>query len=231
MVSLSANPEPRTQNSSPIIDPVTYVAEYYYTHKLRSTYSQNIKPVNGDKLWKRVQNKPPIGIPEIRKPRGRPKNRDMTKEPFEDLQNPGKATRHGRIPHCSRCGQAGHINRGCKNEPVVNEGPKNKRGRPRKNPAEERVEGVKQLAVQEIDEHLAQVTGVSSLHVVNLERRTCTCRCFDIDKIPYVHAVAAAEAKKDFRISLAHPYYGIVMPRDIRLSVPEDIAKNVCLPP
>ncbi|KAJ4875951.1 Uncharacterized protein Rs2_40969 [Raphanus sativus] len=33
----------------------------------------------------------------------------------------------------SRCKQAGHISRGCKNEPVVVEGPKNRRGRPRKN--------------------------------------------------------------------------------------------------
>ncbi|CAH2047291.1 unnamed protein product [Thlaspi arvense] len=77
-----------------------------------------------------------MGIPEVRKPRGRPKNRDRIMEPFESLQNAGKATRHGRIPHCSRCGQVGHINRGCNNEPVVVEGPKNKRGRPRKHPAE-----------------------------------------------------------------------------------------------
>ncbi|CAH2080092.1 unnamed protein product [Thlaspi arvense] len=109
-------------------DPVLYVAEYYYTHVLKNTYKDNIKPIN--------TNKPPIGIPDVRKPRGRPKNRDRIMKPFESLQNAGKATRHGRIPHCSRCGQAGYINRGCENEPVVVEGPKNKRGRPRKHPAE-----------------------------------------------------------------------------------------------
>ncbi|XP_024010368.1 uncharacterized protein LOC112085387 [Eutrema salsugineum] len=105
----------------------------------------------------------------------------------------------------------------------------------------ERVEGAKQLAVQEIDDHLAQITGVSSLHVVNLERKTCTCRRFDIDKIPCVHALAAAEAKKISRISLAHPYYrrlyltsayaGTVMPRDVALPVPEEVANKVCKPP
>lgn len=97
----------------------------------------NIKPVNGEKFWKKT-NKPAIAIPEFRKPRGRPKTRDRRKEPFEDLQNQGKSTRHGRIQHCSRCKQAGHIKTGCKNEPVTEEGPKNRRGRPRKHPIQVR---------------------------------------------------------------------------------------------
>ncbi|KAF2568146.1 hypothetical protein F2Q68_00027128 [Brassica cretica] len=99
-------------------DPIRYVAEYYYTDVLKRTYEENIKPVNGDKFCKKT-HKPPISIPEFCKPRGRPRTRDRRKEPFEDLQNAGKATRHGRVPHCSRCKQAGHIFRGCKNEPVI----------------------------------------------------------------------------------------------------------------
>ncbi|XP_024006803.1 uncharacterized protein LOC112083367 [Eutrema salsugineum] len=105
----------------------------------------------------------------------------------------------------------------------------------------ERVEGAKQLAVQDIDDHLTQVTSGASLHVVNLGRRSCTCRRFDIDKIPCVHAVATAEARKISRISLAHPYYrtsylrsayaGTVMPRDIALPVPDEVASKVCKPP
>lgn len=113
-------------------DPIRYVAKYYFTDVLKITYEENIKHVNGDKFWKKT-HKPQISIHEFRKPRGRPKTRDRRKEPFEDLQNAGKATRHGRVLHCSRCKQAGHISRGCKNEPVVVEGPKNRRGRPRKN--------------------------------------------------------------------------------------------------
>ncbi|CAH2046669.1 unnamed protein product [Thlaspi arvense] len=54
-------------------------------------------------------------------------------EPLEDLQNKGKATRHGRTFHCSNCGQAGHIKSGCKNEVVFMEGPKNIQGRTCKN--------------------------------------------------------------------------------------------------
>ncbi|KAG5407425.1 hypothetical protein IGI04_013544 [Brassica rapa subsp. trilocularis] len=49
----------------------------------------------------------------------------------------GKSTRHGRIPHCSQCKQAGHIKTSCKNESVTVEGPKNRRGRPRKHPNED----------------------------------------------------------------------------------------------
>ncbi|KAF2560682.1 hypothetical protein F2Q70_00018733 [Brassica cretica] len=111
-------------------DPVKYTSEYYYTHKMKKTYNENIKPVNGENLWKRL-GKPSIGIPELRKPRGRPRTRERRKEPFEDFENVGKSTRHERVPKCSRCLQMGHIKSGCKNEQVVYEGPKNKRGRPR----------------------------------------------------------------------------------------------------
>ncbi|CAA7052254.1 unnamed protein product [Microthlaspi erraticum] len=117
-------------------DPVRYVPNYYYASVMKKTYDDNIKPVNGEKMWKRT-HKPPVGIPEMRKQRGRPKNRDRRKEPFEDLQNAGKSTRHGRIPHCSRCKEAGHIKSGCKNEEVVFYGPKNRRGRPRKFPSDD----------------------------------------------------------------------------------------------
>ncbi|KAF2620450.1 hypothetical protein F2Q68_00042547 [Brassica cretica] len=124
------------QWDNPKDDSTRYVAEYYYTDVLKKTYEDNIKPVNGEKFWKKT-NKPAIAIPEFRKPRGRPKTRDRRKEPFEDLQNQGKSTRHGRIQHCSRCKQAGHIKSGCKNEPVTEEGPKNRRGQPRKHPIQE----------------------------------------------------------------------------------------------
>lgn len=46
-------------------DPVRYTSEYYYAHMMRKTYSDNIKPINGESLWKRT-GKQPIGVPEIR---------------------------------------------------------------------------------------------------------------------------------------------------------------------
>lgn len=63
-----------------------YVSRYLYASVMKQTYELNIKPVNGEILW-RTTGKTPVRIPEFRKPRGRPKNRDRKKEPFEDLKN------------------------------------------------------------------------------------------------------------------------------------------------
>ena len=83
--------------------------------------------------------------------------------------------------------------------------------------------------------------GVSSLHVVNLTEKTCSCRRFDLEKLPCAHAIAAAEARKMSCISLCHhyyrkqylynAYYTAVMPKDDVLPIPEALAKRICLPP
>lgn len=73
-------------------DPVKYVSGYYHASVMKDTYAENIKPVNGEKMWKKW--KTPIGIPNFWKPRGRPMLRDRRKEPFEDLNNAGKVTTH-----------------------------------------------------------------------------------------------------------------------------------------
>lgn len=95
--------------------------------------------------------------------------------------------------------------------------------------------------MQQIDIHQYQVSGVSSTHVVNVTERSCSCRRFDIEKLPCVHAIAAAEARKLSIISLCHPYYctnylynaysAVVMPRDADTSVPDNVAGIICLPP
>ncbi|XP_033146849.1 uncharacterized protein LOC103848898 [Brassica rapa] len=97
------------------------------------------------------------------------------------------------------------------------------------------------LKVQAIDIHQSQVMGVSSLHVVNLTEKTCSCRRFDLEKLPCAHAIAAAEARKISRISLCHKYYRTqylynayftpVMPNAADVPIPEEVAKRICLPP
>ena len=97
------------------------------------------------------------------------------------------------------------------------------------------------LKVQAIDIHQSQVTGVSSLHVVNLIEKKCSCRRFDLEKLPCAHAIAAAEARKISRISLCHHYYrkqylynayfNVVMPKDDAVPISEEVAKQICLPP
>lgn len=95
--------------------------------------------------------------------------------------------------------------------------------------------------MQDIDAHQVQVTSGTSLHVVNLNARKCTCRRFDMEKLPCAHAIAAAESRKVSRISSCHPYYhknylcnsyaNAIMPRDFAIPVPEHVATMVCLPP
>ncbi|KAL0847278.1 hypothetical protein Bca101_020524 [Brassica carinata] len=97
------------------------------------------------------------------------------------------------------------------------------------------------LKVQTIDIHQSQVTGVSSLHVVNLTEKTCSCRRFDLEKLPCAHAIAAAEARKRSCISHCHRYYrkqylynaysNAVMPKDDAVPIREEVATKICLPP
>ncbi|XP_010507131.1 PREDICTED: uncharacterized protein LOC104783707 [Camelina sativa] len=104
-----------------------------------------------------------------------------------------------------------------------------------------RVDYAKLLNVQDIDAHQIQVTSASSLHVVNVKDKKCTCCRFDLEKLPCAHAIAAAEHRKVSRISMSHPYFytnylyssyeNTIMPRDFAQSVPEAVAKDVCLPP
>ncbi|KAJ0234223.1 MULE transposase domain-containing protein [Hirschfeldia incana] len=96
------------------------------------------------------------------------------------------------------------------------------------------------LKVQAIDIHQSEVRGVSSLHVVNLTEKSCSCRRFDLEKLPCAHAIAAAKARKISCISLCHKYYRTqylynayftpVMPND-DVPIPEEVAKKICLPP
>ncbi|CAA7016307.1 unnamed protein product [Microthlaspi erraticum] len=106
---------------------------------------------------------------------------------------------------------------------------------------ESRVEDAKLGTAQEIDGHQSQVTCGGVLHVVNLTEKKCTCRRFDLDKLPCVHAIAAAEAKGMSQIALAHTYFRRtslynsyaknVMPRDVSFPVPENVIAKLCKPP
>lgn len=70
----------------------------------------------------------------------------------------------------------------------------------------------------------------------------CTCRVYDIDKIPCEHALAAAKKRRNIsEVTLVHPYYTknywcnayaeSISPEDVELESPIDIANKRCLPP
>ncbi|XP_022562547.1 uncharacterized protein LOC111208095 [Brassica napus] len=107
-----------------------------------------------------------------------------------------------------------------------------------------RVTAARDLKVQRIDDHHTEVKYGSSgeyLNVVNLVERKCTCRHFEHEKLPCVHAIAAAEYNNVCRISMCSPYYNSaylvsayaesVMPADSAQPVPEIVANQPCLPP
>ncbi|XP_013658424.2 uncharacterized protein LOC106363180 [Brassica napus] len=107
-----------------------------------------------------------------------------------------------------------------------------------------RVSASRDWTVQRIDDHHTEVkygAAGESLNVVNLVERKCTCRRFDVEKIPCVHAIAAAEERNVSRISLCSPYYKStylasayaesVMPVDSALPVPDNVANVQCFPP
>uniref|UniRef100_M1DG38 Mutator-like transposase n=1 Tax=Solanum tuberosum TaxID=4113 RepID=M1DG38_SOLTU len=73
--------------------------------------------------------------------------------------------------------------------------------------------GNKLLAYQ-IANYKSSVTGHGDVATVDLQRRTCTCRIFDLDKIPCPHAMAALRAQygADFGNQIyeySSPYYSV----------------------
>ncbi|XP_010513254.1 PREDICTED: uncharacterized protein LOC104789220 [Camelina sativa] len=74
---------------------------------------------------------------------------------------------------------------------------------------QERVRRASFLQVQEIDSYHYEVRSGTSVNVVNLSQRRCSCRVFDVDNIPCIHAIAAAEKANVSRISKCDPYFRV----------------------
>ncbi|KAH0696429.1 hypothetical protein KY290_013792 [Solanum tuberosum] len=70
------------------------------------------------------------------------------------------------------------------------------------------------LLAHQIANYKFSVTGHGDVATVDLQRRTCTCRIFDLDKIPCPHAMAALRAQygADFGNQIyeySSPYYSV----------------------
>ena len=105
-----------------------------------------------------------------------------------------------------------------------------------------RVEESRQYQVQDIDGNQAVVSRSNSYSaLVNWSERTCSCKRYNVEKIPCVHAIAVAEAWKRSPIELTHPYYhttyfynaysSSIFPRDAAIQVPLEVRRKVCNPP
>ncbi|XP_056864674.1 uncharacterized protein LOC108808175 [Raphanus sativus] len=109
-----------------------YVAGYYTAQKWRETYSRGIRPVQGMKLWPRLNRLGVLPPPFRLGKRGRPSNYDRKKGLNENSSKKTKMTRDGRVITCSNCLDQGHNKVTCPNDKVES-APKRPRGRPRKN--------------------------------------------------------------------------------------------------
>ncbi|KAJ4894606.1 Uncharacterized protein Rs2_21400 [Raphanus sativus] len=97
------------------------------------------------------------------------------------------------------------------------------------------------LAVQHIDANRSYVTDGVLNCMVDLEKRSCTCRQYDLDKIPCEHAIKVAQSRKIAEANLVDPVYtkGYLVaayaepinPTDEDLIPPPDVLSQVCLPP
>ncbi|KAF2562424.1 hypothetical protein F2Q70_00016964 [Brassica cretica] len=97
------------------------------------------------------------------------------------------------------------------------------------------------LTVQHIDPNRSYVTGGDFNCMVDLEKRSCTCKQYDLDKIPCEHAIKVAKCRKIVEATLVDPLYtkgylveaytDPINPTDDDLIPPADVLSQVCLPP
>lgn len=110
-----------------------YVSEYFTTRTWQQTYERGIEPVEGMKLWPRLNRLPVLPPPNRLGNRGRPNNYARRKSLNESSSKNTKTklSREHRIITCSNCKEEGHNKLSCSN-PSVEPQAKRPRGRPRK---------------------------------------------------------------------------------------------------
>ena len=106
-----------------------------------------------------------------------------------------------------------------------------------------RIESCFTMDVTPLNTYEFQVRDIDMFARVNLETKTCTCREFDLDRYPCIHAVAACRFRNISCYSLCSEYYStstwsecysstIYPLGDIRFwSAPPEILEQVVLPP
>ncbi|CAE6126332.1 unnamed protein product [Arabidopsis arenosa] len=76
------------------------------------------------------------------------------------------------------------------------------------------------LSVQFIDSNRSLVTGGEFDCLVDLHERRCTCRQFDVEKIPCEHAIKAADSRKideATQVAAQHSKAYLVLPPDVKV--------------
>ncbi|CAN6700687.1 unnamed protein product [Malus baccata var. baccata] len=82
------------------------------------------------------------------------------------------------------------------------------------------------MSVSSINHHSLQVHEVDLYHIVDLNAKSCTCKRFDLDQLPCVHATAAFNA---IVLAYAEPIWPVRNKSE--WSVSEEVQNRVVLPP
>lgn len=107
-----------------------FVSKYYTSNMWRVTYLRGIRPVQGMKLWPRMNRLPVLPPPYRLGSRGKPSNYDRKKRANESSSSSTRLGREKRKMTCSNCLNSGHTKTTCSN-PTAEREPKRPRGRPR----------------------------------------------------------------------------------------------------
>ncbi|KAL5704299.1 hypothetical protein ACHQM5_022747 [Ranunculus cassubicifolius] len=109
--------------------PENYVSDWYHRNKMEMAYFHGLEPINGEPLWVK-HGGIPLKPPRQRRLPGRPK-KARRKEFHEEKST--RVSRVGRVMHCSKCGQPGHMKSTCTNEevPIELQPPRARRNTPR----------------------------------------------------------------------------------------------------
>ena len=99
-------------------DPDKYVSDWYKVERIQKSYGFYMKPLNGEKMWKK-QPYDKMDPPENRRMPGRPKKQRHRESHEADRRNSSEISRRGRQMKCGKCGQYGHNKKTCKGPPSV----------------------------------------------------------------------------------------------------------------
>ncbi|KAJ9567448.1 hypothetical protein OSB04_003414 [Centaurea solstitialis] len=95
--------------------PESYVPDCFRKAMFIQAYNHFLRPLNGIKMWPKTNHISPLP-PLPRRMPGRPKLKRRRDAVERLLTSTGKIGRHGRRMTCTKCKEAGHNSRSCKNE-------------------------------------------------------------------------------------------------------------------
>ncbi|XP_050113881.1 uncharacterized protein LOC126592195 [Malus sylvestris] len=99
------------------------------------------------------------------------------------------------------------------------------------------------MQVSSINHYAVHVNETNLYHIVDLNAKTCTCRRFDLDQLPCVHATVACRIRNTSVYNMCSKFYtaNAIVPayeepiwpigNKSEWSVPEEVQNKVVLPP